>query len=261
MRKKKKNRWLILCGVVLTLLFIPFLSHSREIIWLEKFLRDGYADVFRFFHLVKAEQIEVNEDLKELRIQELEQNVKELERLLELNTTLIGYQLKNATTISRDVSHYLDSFIINKGQADGIVENQAVIDSFGLLGKTFNVTKHTSEVKLITSSNKGYYLSVKIYTANNDYGYGVLKNYDKEQNSFEIDNVNFSLDVQVGNQVVSSGLNDLFPSGIFIGTVAKVEEDSYGTKKKITVSSTRDFNKIRHVAVVVNKNENEEGAS
>ncbi len=255
--KKKRKKWFIMCGVIMILVFIPFLSPFREITRIEKFFRDGYSGVFRLFHLAEDKKIEVKDEVVSARIKELEQNIKELEELLDMNSNLVGYKLVSATTISRDVSHYLDTLIINKGKADGITENQAVIDSFGLIGKTFNVTNHTSSVKLLTSTNSDYYLSVKISLLDSDYGYGVLKNYDEKKNSFEVDNVSPSLNVQVGSQVVSSGLSELFPSGILIGTVVAVEEDSYGIKQKLIVEPARNFAKIRHVSVVVNQEEGE----
>jgi len=87
--KKKRKKWFIMCGVIMILVFIPFLSPFREITRIEKFFRDGYSGVFRLFHLAEDKKIEVKDEVVSARIKELEQNIKELEELLDMNSNLL----------------------------------------------------------------------------------------------------------------------------------------------------------------------------
>ena len=56
--------------------------------------------------------------------------------------------------------------------------------------------------------------------------------------------------IQVGDVVTTSGLGGMFPRGIYIGTVEKIESDKYGLSKTLGVKTTQNFNNIHYVTVL-----------
>ena len=61
------------------------------------------------------------------------------------------------------------------------------------------------------------------------------------------------LQVNVGDEVITSGLGSMFPQGIYIGTVEKIESDKYNLSKTIYIKTYQNFNDIHYVTVLKEK--------
>lgn len=98
----------------------------------------------------------------------LEEEIQELKDVLDLNRTLTEYTPINATILSRNKSYWFNQIMIDKGSKDGIKKDMAVVTKNGLIGKISRVYPHSSEIKLITSDDVNYKVSVTIKTGNGD---------------------------------------------------------------------------------------------
>lgn len=183
----------------------------------------------------------------------LKKEISELKELLELNKTLTEYTPINATVLSRNKSYWFNTLTIDKGKKDGIKKNMAVITSKGLIGKISKVYTSSSEVKLITSDDTNYKVSIAIKNNDNDI-YAILNGYDQDKKLFKVSWVNKSVSIEKNSKVVTSGLGELFPAGIYIGTVEKVEIDKYNLSQTLYVKNTQNFNSIHYVTVLKEKN-------
>ena len=74
----------------------------------------------------------------------------------------------------------------------------------------------------------------------------LLEQARKDNRSEDIENLE-------GSKVYTSGMGGIFPSGILIGEVFKIEEDKYDVSKTIKVTPASDFSNFRFVKVLIRK--------
>ena len=190
-----------------------------------------------------------NYDLLEAKKEELEFQLKEMQKILNLNNTLNKESYLNATVINRNVGIWYDTITIDKGSKNGIKVDMPVIVNEGLIGKITNVSNFNSAVKLLTSDEITDKISVKIKN-NNDYILGLLVNYDLSNKVFIVEGIDQNTDIKEGSVVTTTGLGDYFPSGIIVGKVKQVRTDNFDLAKIVEVKSDVDFNKINYVTVL-----------
>ena len=182
----------------------------------------------------------------------LEKEIQELKAVLSLNETLTEYIIENATVLSRNKSYWFNTITIDKGKKNGIKKDMAVVSKDGLLGKISKVYNSSSEIKLITSDDINYKISVSIQAGNND-TYAILSGYNYNTNSLIVSDVDKMADIKVGDNIVTSGLSDMFPRGIYIGKIKKIEDDKYSISKNIYVETKQNFDNIHYVTILKEK--------
>ena len=241
--KKKKSYPILIFFLVLIFLssFTYFLSINRQQSKLEESIKNISTNIYKIF--IKRSKNNYKYNIKDSINKDLESEVKSLKTVLELNHTLGRFEYVNATIISRNVSYWLQEIKLDKGTNDKIQINNAVITPEGLIGKITSVTKNTSTVKLLTSSS--YKVSIKV----ND-GYGILTKYNKKKKVFIIEDIDIDLPVKKNDIVETSGLGGVFPSGIYIGKVKNIKNDSDDASKILEIDPTRDFNDIKYVTIL-----------
>ena len=89
------------------------------------------------------------------------------------------YKPINATILSRNKSYWFNNLTIDKGKKDGIKKDMAVVTKKGLVGKITKVSFTSSEVKLITSDDINFKVSISI-KANGTDNYAILNGYDNK---------------------------------------------------------------------------------
>lgn len=183
----------------------------------------------------------------------LEKEIKELKEALELNKTLTEYEPINATILSRNKSYWFNNLTIDKGKKDGIKVGMAVITKNGLVGKISKTSNSSSEIKLITSDDVNYKVSVAIKTNDKD-NYAILNGYDKKTGLIKVTGIDKTTIVEKKDTVETSGLGGMFPRGIYIGKVEKIESDKYNLSKNLYIKTQQDFNNIHYVTILKEKN-------
>ena len=124
-----------------------------------------------------------------------------------------------ANLISIDFYFPYNQIKINKGYKDGIKENMVVTNTFGeLVGKISEpITASTSTVILITSKSN----SMGAYV-NNSSIEGLLTGTNSSTCLFKY--IIYDTDIKVGDKILSSGSDEIYPSFLPIGKVEKVEK-------------------------------------
>ena len=142
----------------------------------------------------------------------------------------------------------MNTILIDKGSKAGIKNNMAVMTSEGLVGRVTKVNQFSSQVDLISTHTRAGKLSVNI-----DHGtkniFGLIDRYDNKNEELIISDINNKDSVKKGDKVVTSGLADQLPSGLYIGEVTKVENDQYGLAKQVRVKTGADMTDLTHVYV------------
>ena len=260
-KKNKKNNKLViffLCIAVVVLLFVSFML-SRRYSVVEGFFKDIAVSVekvvmYPFTSLNKDKNVDQSKSyiIQKNVNNSLEKEIKELKDTLELNKTMTEYDVVNATVLSRNKNYWFQTLTIDKGKSDGISLDHVVVTRNGLLGKINKVSNHSSEIKLITSDDVNYKVSVSITTNNGD-TYAILGGYDNKTKTLKVTGVDKSAGVEKGDTVVTSGMGGMFPRGIYIGTVDDIKDDKYNLSKTLYIKTEQDFNNIHYVTVLKEK--------
>ena len=219
-----------------------FLNPNRKIMKLESWIRNYAIEAYSLLPKVFAK--EENIKLEEYLNSSLEEDNQQLKELLELNRTLSDFEYVNATVLYRNVSYWLDTITIDKGEQDGVRVNDSVVTKNGLIGKVVTVNKDNSVVSLLTTDDS-YYVSVSVNGSN-----GLLYTYDKKEQALKVKGIDKKEEIKEGDAVLTNGLGGLFPKGLYIGKVKKIENDTYDLSKVVYVDVEQNFNDIAYVMVV-----------
>jgi rod shape-determining protein MreC len=188
--------------------------------------------------------------LKNFWLEEERLENRRLRELLDFRSEL-EYKVIPADLVGAEPNRRHFSVLINKGSDEGIRRNMPVVNMHGLVGKTVDVSPHTSVVQLmIDPSFRVSALDQRSRV------YGIIR--PGSGFSLTLDNVPLTEDIEVGDGVISSGLGGIFPAGIKIGTVIAVEtqktlsrEDySFGIFKRISVRPSVDPSSLEEVFVM-----------
>ncbi len=240
---KKNIKYMVVIIIATGLIFLSTLLFYHKPTLIEKMLKDGgiILNHLLAFSVQSNENMICNNYNKEL-----ENQIEELKKVVDINYTLNEYEVINAVVISHDVGYWYDTVIINKGLADNIVEGMAVVNNRGVIGKVISVSNFNSTVMLLTSENIGK-ISVKIEDGD-EYLYGLISYYDNKNNTYIVEGL--SQNIEIGSTVLTTGYSDIFPSGILVGTVVNSKSDNYDLAKTIEISPSVDFNDLNIVSVL-----------
>jgi rod shape-determining protein MreC len=150
-----------------------------------------------------------------------------------------------AQIIMLDTSARFKSVIINRGSDAGIEVNDPIVNANGLIGRVVLTTKDMAKVQLLADSNSAVGCLLERTRRQ-----GVLHG-DGERGG-TLDGVPALADVQPGDVVLTAGIDGIYPKGIPVGTVSKVEEGK-GLTKPIWVRPAVDFGSIEEVIVLHTK--------
>ena len=169
--------------------------------------------------------------------------------MLDIKSDLEGYKVLNATVINRNVGYFYDTLSIDKGSHSGIKPDMAVVTSKGLIGKVIKTSTLTSTVKLLSSDSLNMKISVKIKVSD-EYYYGLLTGYDKDKKTYIIEGISNNIDIPNDSVVTTTGMSEIFPSGILIGKVSESNTDNFELSKIIYVKTDVNYDNIEYVTVL-----------
>lgn len=178
--------------------------------------------------------------------QELKEENMYLKKELELKNSLMEFTVINALVVNRNPSYWYDTITINKGSKDNILVNMPVVVSEGLVGKIISTTPNTSTIRLLTSINNENKLSVRINT------YNKILEVDSN-NNLVIKGITKKENIKVNDIIKTSGLTNLYPSGITIGKVKKIENVNYDSGLCAYINLNYDIDNLKFVSVLKRK--------
>jgi rod shape-determining protein MreC len=164
-----------------------------------------------------------------------------------------GTEPVTARVIARSTTSWYSGLKVDKGSSDGVRRNQAVIASGGLAGKVTRVTGGTAEVTLITDGSSA--VSAQVMPAG---AAGVVKPEVGNPKDMLLDFVEGGRRVTEGTTVVTSGfksgrVQSLYPRGIPIGRVTKVDLDEVELFQRVHIRPFADLDRIDYVQVLTRK--------
>ncbi len=167
-----------------------------------------------------------------------------LRRLLNFHKEIKAHTFA-AEVIAQDPSTWFRTIVIDKGSSDNVEPNMPVVMPEGIVGQVVNVSLDYSKVLLINDPNSAVDALCQRTRAR-----GIVRGGINEKCDFEY--VLRKDDVRVGDIVVSSGLDGVYPKGLRIGRVSRVIKRNSGIFQAVEVEPYVNFNKLEEVLVVVN---------
>jgi rod shape-determining protein MreC len=184
----------------------------------------------------------------ESQIIELREKAKLFEQIEDLNRSpaLSSYRRVNALVIGRDSDNWVKTVLIDRGSIAGVQKDQPVVTTEGLVGRVVSVSPISSRVLLITDERHGAG-AVVAQTAENRL-VGILKG--KNQSLCELNPLGEGGKLKNGEEVITSGQDQLYPRGLLIGRVKNLT-DQEAISSAIEVEPAAALQKLETVAVLL----------
>jgi rod shape-determining protein MreC len=266
--KKLRNVLLVWLGLLVLLALFSTLTHrQRDYNRVESAIVDGILPVLSIFNTLKMSVLSGwyqyvylvhtqsdNEHLKKQvaqlrsensRLREQIQSEMRLRKVLQLRTQ-VGGPAQIAEVVGRGPSPFLQALFINKGRKDGLVRGMPVLQADGLVGRLEKTSDHHAQVILLNDPSFAVdCLSQRsrvrgVWTGHPD-GFSQIKYVSRND------------DIQTGDTIITSGLDELFPKGITLGRVKRVVSQVKGNFLFVEVSPLVNLGQIEEVLVIQKK--------
>ncbi|WP_177564819.1 rod shape-determining protein MreC [Phascolarctobacterium sp.] len=267
MSKKKLSLLLVLIGLVALMALaidgrVRFPMLNRVVIAVLSPINSGVQTLtgtvaslhskVRAITTMEAENEQLKKENAELRraniaMAEFYAENKRLSKLLQYKEQVPEQKLLPAKVVGRNMGDLRDLVIIDRGAADGINKEMAVVTGDGLVGLVEEVYPDAAKVMLITSSRCK--IGARILRAASR-AVGVVSGRSVENMPLEMEHLPREADVIKGDVVVTSGFSGRHPSGLVIGTVKETSLEAAGLLMTADVDPAVDSSKVEEVFVV-----------
>lgn len=265
MNERSPVRWLVLVAVVIALLNLPASMSGA----LKSAFRETARPLQRAVDSTVGSTIGFVKSIGRIPrlISENEDLLLEVERLQAERTYWRKLEAENETFrqllalrprpevnwIAAQVMHrtsdgWWQTIRLNKGSADGILDNMPVVSAEGLVGKTVAVSRNTADVLLL--SDPAMSVSTRMTRTGS---FGVLRGRGPSwqgQVFCRMDFIHKNDDIRAGDEVVTSGLGGVFPENVTIGYIERVYTDPSGLYQQADVITRADLSSLRYVFVM-----------
>ena len=185
------------------------------------------------------------EDLKRelFTFEEIAKENKRLKNLLKFVNDM-SFKRVLAQVVAWDTSSDFRVLRVNKGINQGVKLQSTVVTSSGLVGYVYRLTDNFADVLTILDANSrvdGIISRIR--------SHGIIEGYSADKCVMKY--VIRTEPVILHDVVLTSGLGNIYPKGIKVGEVTRIERESYGIVQRIEVTPFVDFRKLEEVAILV----------
>ncbi|MFZ5765736.1 MAG: rod shape-determining protein MreC [Thermodesulfobacteriota bacterium] len=166
-----------------------------------------------------------------------------LSKLLQMKETLPPPTL-TAQVIGRDPSLWFRTIIIDRGSSEGVRKGMPVVAVEGVVGQILETSPNYAKVLLANDPNSAIDVLVQKNRVQ-----GILKG--NGGSGFSLLYVLKNADVEKGDIIVTSGLGDVFPKGLPVGTVSEVVKSKRGMFQTIDVTPAVDFSQLEFLLIIM----------
>ena len=165
---------------------------------------------------------------------------------------LATYRYSYAKVVNNSVNKLGNAITLNKGLAQGMRVGLGVVSSHGVVGVIKGVSSNYSVVLPIINSQ------MRISSKLKHTGYfGSLYWDGRDYRKAHLEGIEHYVQISVGDTVVTSGYGTIFPEGMLIGTVDKLDLSADGAFYDIVVNLSTNYKKLSYVEVISNINAGE----
>jgi rod shape-determining protein MreC len=214
--------------------------------WVGQSIRGVWSNYIDLLHVRRQNQ-DLKSELDRLRLEQdsLAEDARQgqrLQALLDFKEKYI-YKTVAAQVIGASGTEQSHVLLIDKGSQDGIKPDMPVITPDGIVGKTRDVFRHTSQVLEISDATSGAGVILEKTRIR-----GVLRGDSWGQP--EIVNVSPDERIQKGESVLTSGGDAIYPRGLAVGVVDRVVPQPEGTLVNVLVKTAANLARLEEVLVI-----------
>lgn len=208
-------------------------------------IRDGWQNYFAL-QQIRRDNAQLKSQVAQLQIGLQQERarageVKSLQDLLGLRQSLTVTTVA-AGVIGSSADAYFRTISIDKGTADGLKQDMAVIAPGGVVGRIVMPTRRAAKVQLLIDRNAAAAALIERSRAQ-----GVVVGTGTAQLTMEY--LPGSADVKVGDRVVTAGIDRIYPKGFVIGQIESLQRGA-GEYNGIVIKPAVDFSALEAVLVV-----------
>jgi rod shape-determining protein MreC len=221
---------------------------EKIIVWCQGGLGNLWNN-YVYLRGVRQENRDLKFEIEQLRLDQVRliddaQQARRLQALLGFKEQYIAKTVA-AQVIGSSGSEQSRSIYIDKGSADGVEKDMAVITADGVVGKVLRAFRSTSQVLLINDQSSGVGAILDKSRLQ-----GVVKGTSLGEVILE--NVMTDESVAPGERVATSGGDQIFPKGLTVGTVMKVSPGA-DLFLNIRLKPSANLNRLEEVLVITKK--------
>ena len=157
------------------------------------------------------------------------------------------YTFTQAKIINNNYSKQFNFLTIDKGEIAEIDSEMAVINSLGIIGITENTSENYTRVQSILNKNSKINARLK---GNSTY-FGTLKWNSNDYNTVQLHDIPRQAPLKIGDTVETGGKSTIFPEGIPIGIISKVNQGNTANRE-LEIQLFNDMSNLRNVYVIKN---------
>lgn len=211
---------------------------------------ESIKNFFRSYILIVGKEDENRRLVKQIKKIEQEKTQyleakyenERLRLLLKLKSQRADY-VAVAEVFAKDPTNWFQILLINKGVNDGISKDMIAVTPLGIVGRILRVFNDSAKIILITDVNSSVAVRIQSSRAK-----GILEG--SGGNRCYLKYVSQDVDVMVGEKIITSGLDGIYPEGIQIGYVTNVKKRAGDFFQVIEVATAQNLNAVEEVAIL-----------
>ncbi|MDY0065253.1 MAG: rod shape-determining protein MreC [Steroidobacteraceae bacterium] len=209
---------------------------------------DWLTESFRDRSRLRAENARLTDELRQARVQllsfaALREENRRLRQVREASRDIAARTLV-AEIIRVDVDPFRHRVRLNKGAADGVFRGQPILDAFGIVGQIMQVDQYSSLAILVTDAEHAVPVLV------NRNGLRTIASGSGDLDRLTLPFVTLEADIEIGDLLVSSGLDGVFPAGYPVGRISRVQRDPAETFAAVEAEPLAQLDRDREVLLV-----------
>lgn len=189
----------------------------------------------------------------QLQFDEMQKQNERLKELLNYAESLGNFELCTARIVAKSTGIWFNTLTLNVGRNKGVEVDMAVICADGLVGKVTEVGATWCKVTAIIDSGMTVPVMVE-RTRDNCMVRGIL---DAESNDAYLELYYLPsdrADIAPGDAIITSGIGDVYPKGIFVGTITEVitaNAENNGSITNAIIAPAVDFTHLEEVSIII----------
>lgn len=194
-------------------------------------------------------QEKMEEYVSQIKIYEQESyELHRLQELLALKEQYVQYNTIGARVIATDSTNWFSTFVIDKGEKDGVKVGCNILAGSGLAGIVTEVGSNYSKVRAIIDDNSNVSAAISgtetLCTVAGDLSH-------MKDGYINVGYINKADIIEEGAELVTSHVSDKFLPGLLIGYITEVEMDANNLTKSAKCLPVVDFTNLQEVLVIL----------
>ncbi len=216
----------------------------------------GFSMYFRTLEELRDENEELRAELEGYKnlvydAELIGEENKFLNSFLGIKEEHVDFLFEDATVIGRESTNYRTVYTLSKGTLHGIEVNMPIITEEGLVGHITEVGATWSKAVLLTETAS----AVGGFVERSGVLGVVEGTYElRTEGVCRMVYIEPDSDIRVGDKVVSSGIGGVYPRGLMIGKITRIEMDEASRTLTATVEPAADLDSVAKLMIITEYN-------